>query len=203
MINSFKDIEETFRRGVSVNQMAKVVYQDAETKETQVIQERFPANLATAFSSILTTKRLKPYGSNVIVVTGATPEAYRQIFDGMSSCFMANRILPFPKFDMYIFYKATRVLAAAEILQIKDLQEAMQRRLNSIAGFQVSTDCLWALYTDLKCERKYKDMAVQSVAQALYEKRAKGYGHLMRFFREAPHISDDVYFSLSQLEQDN
>ena len=196
MLNTFKDITETLHRGVSLGTKTKVTYQNAEGETTELFPS-FPENLALAFSPALKTQRLKPHGK-CIVLTESTPESYTDSFKWMLACAEAKKILQFPKFQGFVFYRTTRVLEAAKILSISDLVEAMDARLRSIASAQVHTDDIWKVYTDLACGN-YKDMVVQSVARAIVEGRIRGASQLRSLGREMPHVNDDIKYEVDYL----
>ena len=200
MLNSFKEITETLKRGVSLGLKTKVVHQDAQGQITEV-HSSFPETLALTFCPNLTIKRVKPHGK-CIVVTGATSESFVDTFKWMLACADAKKVLPFPKFQGFVFYRATRVLEAAKILEIPELEEAMLARLNAIARGQVHTDDIWKVYTDLACA-EYKDMVIQSVARAIVEGRLRAPRQLRTLRYEMPNVNDDIKYEVDYLKACN
>ena len=198
MLNTFNEITDTLKRGVPLGLKTKVLYKDPKTAEITELSASFPENLLLAFSPSLSTQRVKPHGKAVLF-TGSTSDAYVDILKWMEACASAKRVVTFPRFQGFIFYRATRVARAAEILGIADLVDAMQARLNSLARHQVHTDDVWRVYTDLDCA-EYKDMVVRSVARAIYEGRLKAPAQVRTLRREMPHVDDDIKYELDYLK---
>ena len=194
MLNSYREINITLSRSISLGQRAKVVHEDAGTGAKNIILDDFPENVATAFCKDLMSQRVKPHGK-AILVTGATPEAYIAIFEWMKACAQLKKVLPFPKFPNYILYRATRVAAAAEILGLRQLVEGMNNRMKSIAKGQIHTDDVWMIYKDPDCAQ-HKDMVAKSLAQFIIKSPDKVHKSLHRLRREMPNVNDDIKYAI-------
>ena len=198
MLNTFNDITETLKRGVTLGMKTKVLYRDPQTSEVKELLQSFPENLAMTFCPKLTTQRVKPYGK-AILVTGSTSDAHVAILQWMLACAEAKKVIPFPKFQGFIFYRATRVSKAAQLLGIGELVDAMEARCKSIARNQIHTDDVWRVYTDPDCA-EYKEMVAKSVAKAIYENRLKAASQVRILRREMPHVNDDIKYELDYLK---
>ena len=198
MLNSFPEITETLRRRPHAPGPRVKVLHRASGETTEIINS-FPENLAVVFSNKLTTVQIPSYGK-AILLSGATLEAYVAIFDWMLACAEAKTVLHFPKFNGFVFWRATRVSKAAQILEIQDLLDAMEARLRAIARLQVHTDDVWRIYTDLDCA-EYKDMVAKSIARALFEKRLKAFSNYRSLRYDMPNFDDDVRYELDCLEE--
>jgi hypothetical protein len=135
---SFQEIQETIRAGSSLEAQTKILYEENE-KKMQEISAGFPQNLLLAFCPHLEAKEAESHGK-CVVFAGSTADAYSDILNWMMKCNEAKEVVRFPRSPNFIFYRATRVAAAAALLGIDELEAAMEMRLGAIAAIQVHTD---------------------------------------------------------------
>lgn len=202
MLNSFREISKTLRRGISLGLRTKVMHQSGVDGENVVeLFTSFPENLALSFCRELSFKRVKPHGKG-IVLTGANPDAYFEIFEWMYLCADQKKIVPFPWVGNLAFYRSACIAEAAKLLGIQDLVEKMQTRMENIAAKQVHTHDVYSIYADPGCAQ-YKDMVAKSLALAIHERRLKALNSVARLRLQMPNVNADIKAELEALRKVN
>lgn len=199
MLNNFREISKTLRRGLPLTLRTKVLYQAEPDAEIKVMFTSFPENLGLAFCSELTTSRVKGHGRGFLM-TGVIEAAYNEIFCWMNACADGKRVVAFPYFKEHAFFKYACVAEAAKVLGIQELVVKMEQRLEGIAAKQVHTDDVYRIFTT-ECCAPYKEMVAKSIALAIHERRVKALNAVCRLRLAMPNINDDIKFEVEELRK--
>ena len=161
----------------------KIIVRDGITtfikKEVKVVNKKKAKAPAT-----------KPVPHQLLTLKGANYDAYRRILEWIETCVARNQVVDFwcPKG----LFQGGLVLEAARFLGIPILKETVNKKLKNILSTQVHTDDVRAIYKHHGPGDEKRQVVVQSIVNAWWEKRLRGEKFYWELHGEIEDFRNDV-----------
>jgi hypothetical protein len=182
----------------------------ANSESKEAIGDPLPKNVLTHLSNVMRDALVKKPGSkplpdnnnnnnnnNIItnddktsiVLIGGAKAASFAVFKWMVSCCSGQDI---QKFEDMPFIRYVRVLEVLETLDVPILKKQLTTRTKDIASRQIPANDIKAIYASVPANTPIRDLAIQSIGNAIYEKRLKNWPAYQALRTQIPEYEADI-----------
>ncbi|EGE79901.1 hypothetical protein, variant [Blastomyces dermatitidis ATCC 18188] len=180
----------------------RILHASTQDATPQPIYDTYPLWLATHFSYYIkdcfpakhepTVARKGCNGTNAVTIYGGVAQAHLVVFRWMLACCKGARH-GYAKIDRLPFAKYTRILEAAEILDVYAVQDDMWVRMNRMADKQIYIDDVRMVYANFPKSAPVRMLVIRSIGDALFERRLRNFGAYKAFKAECAEYEADIY----------
>jgi hypothetical protein len=159
----------------------RITWRETPEAEFEILQDAFPRNVATAFSSVISRAfpplnltrvvDLRKVGSKSFLIVGGHRDSHRAVLGWMLNCCTGKGVQPFPFFSERSYFNNAMAYLSASQLEIAYLQNYLMERLNRIAAKQVHSEDVEVIYSTIEGPAPLKDWVCESIGKAIWEKR--------------------------------
>ncbi|KLJ12385.1 hypothetical protein EMPG_12581 [Blastomyces silverae] len=185
----------------------RILHASSQDATPQPIYDTYPMWLATHFSDYIkdcfpakhepTVARKGSNGTDTVTIYGGVAQAHLVVFRWMLACCKGARN-GYARIDRLPFAKYTRILEAAEILDVYPVQNDMWARMNRMADKQIYIDDVRMVYASFPKSTPVRMLVIRSIGDALFERRLRNFGAYKAFKAECAEYEADIYEYLGE-----
>lgn len=159
--------------------------------EITILDPRCPLRMMTAFCPFLEVVETEEH-EKCIILEDVVPEAFQYVCKWMEKCCNAKRKVPFSLPTENVYIRCARVKDAATELHFPDIQRQLHLKMRDFERGQVHSDIITNVYAIEPPYIGLRKRVANSIALALWEKRAILRHIIEKRRRDIPDFDKDI-----------